>query len=63
MKTYLRSAAFAIGLLSWQASALAASPSDVQQLIAKDLIGVPGKEVLMLTVEYLPGGASLPHRH
>ena len=25
--------------------------------------GRPTREVLMLTVEYLPGGASLPHRH
>ena len=29
----------------------------------KEMIGVAGKEILMLTVEYLPGGASLPHRH
>jgi hypothetical protein len=27
------------------------------------LVGVSGKELLMLTVEHLPGGASLPHRH
>jgi hypothetical protein len=27
------------------------------------VVGVPAKELLMLTVEYLPGGASLPHRH
>jgi quercetin dioxygenase-like cupin family protein len=32
-------------------------------LLAKDLAGVPGKEVVMLTVGYLPGGASMPHRH
>jgi quercetin dioxygenase-like cupin family protein len=35
----------------------------VEQLMAKDLVGVPGKEIVMLTVQYLPGGASLPHRH
>jgi quercetin dioxygenase-like cupin family protein len=35
----------------------------VTALMTRDLVGVPGKEVLMLTVEYLPGGASLPHRH
>lgn len=33
------------------------------RLMAQDLIGAPGKEVLMLTVTYLAGGASLPHRH
>jgi quercetin dioxygenase-like cupin family protein len=38
-------------------------PAVVQQLLDKELVGVPGKELLMLTVEYLPGGASLPHRH
>jgi quercetin dioxygenase-like cupin family protein len=35
----------------------------VEQLMAKDLVGLPGKEIVMLTVQYLPGGASLPHRH
>jgi quercetin dioxygenase-like cupin family protein len=33
------------------------------RLLRKDLSGVPNKEVVALTVEYLPGGASLPHRH
>lgn len=40
-----------------------ASQAMVQPLMDKELEGVPGKELLMLTVEYLPGGASLPHRH
>ena len=35
----------------------------VKQLMTKDLAGAAGKEVLMVTVEYLAGGASLPHRH
>jgi quercetin dioxygenase-like cupin family protein len=35
----------------------------VKPLVTHDLAGIPGKEVVMLTVEYLPGGASLPHRH
>jgi quercetin dioxygenase-like cupin family protein len=62
-------AACAAGLVLWPAFAFAADtqstppPAVVQQLIDKDLVGVPGKELLMLTVEYLPGGASLPHRH
>jgi quercetin dioxygenase-like cupin family protein len=29
----------------------------------KDLAGLAGKEVLMSTVTYPPGGASPPHRH
>jgi quercetin dioxygenase-like cupin family protein len=66
---YFWSAALAIGLALWQVCAFAAdagpSPRSegVEQLIDKDLVGVPDKELLMLTVEYLPGGASLPHRH
>ena len=35
----------------------------VQPLLTEPLTGIPGKEVTVLTVEYLPGGASLPHRH
>jgi quercetin dioxygenase-like cupin family protein len=35
----------------------------VTPLATRDLAGVAGKEVVMLTVEYLPGGASMPHRH
>lgn len=34
-----------------------------QGLLVKDLEGVPGKEVQMITVEYPPGGSSPPHRH
>jgi quercetin dioxygenase-like cupin family protein len=32
-------------------------------LLARDLNNVSGKELRMLTVEYVPGGASLAHRH
>ena len=51
------------------ATALADSPANrtpaelVQELMQKELTGVPGKELRMLTVEYPPGGASPPHRH
>jgi quercetin dioxygenase-like cupin family protein len=60
---------FIAALASWQASAVGAEPASapqaaiVKSLFDNDQIGVPGKELLMLTVEYLPGGASLPHRH
>jgi len=67
-KNMLKTALLA-GLVLAQAPSLAAdaqppaSQAMVQPLMDKDLEGVPGKELLMLTVEYLPGGASLPHRH
>jgi quercetin dioxygenase-like cupin family protein len=55
------------GLSHWQACAIAAdaapAPAVVKQLFDKQLEGVANKELLMLTVEYIPGGASLPHRH
>ena len=38
-------------------------PARVAPLMAKDLAGVDGKEMIMSTVEYPPGGQSLPHRH
>jgi quercetin dioxygenase-like cupin family protein len=41
----------------------AASDAVVAQLMARDLIGTPGKEVTMATVEYAPGGKSPPHSH
>ena len=40
----------------------AAKPT-VVPLIARDLPEFPGKEATLATVEYLPGGASRPHRH
>jgi quercetin dioxygenase-like cupin family protein len=65
----LLSLAFVAGLMMCQAQAVAAGkdpapgPAVIQQLMDKELAGVPGRELLMLTVEYLPAGASLPHRH
>lgn len=56
-------AALASLALSAFAGAAAASDAVVAQLITRDLIGTPGKEVTMETVEYAPGGKSPPHRH
>jgi quercetin dioxygenase-like cupin family protein len=43
-------------------TAMAQQP-DVVSLMSKDLTDFPGKEVLMITVEYPPGGADPVHRH
>jgi quercetin dioxygenase-like cupin family protein len=40
-----------------------APDATVKDLMTKALTGAGAKEVRMLTVEYLPGGASLAHRH
>jgi quercetin dioxygenase-like cupin family protein len=42
---------------------IAQPPTKVAPLMTKDLPDFPGKEVLMLTVEYPPGGADPVHRH
>lgn len=56
--------AAALGLLPMFALAgPPAAPEAVTPLMTRDLIGARGKEVLMITVAYVPGGASLPHRH
>jgi quercetin dioxygenase-like cupin family protein len=75
--TAIKKMALWLGVLLWTATTLrpataaaaTAAPSNasqdaiVKQLMTRDLAGVAGKEVLMVTVEYLAGGASLPHRH
>jgi quercetin dioxygenase-like cupin family protein len=43
--------------------AVPAPPAAVSTLLQRELTDLPGKEALVLTVEYPPGGASLPHRH
>ena len=40
-----------------------AQEAKVTQLMSKDLSNIPGKEGLMLTVEYPPGGSDPIHRH
>jgi len=56
----------AIGLLAVSARAgdgPGASKPTVIPLLARDVPEVAGKEITVATVEYLPGGASAPHRH
>jgi quercetin dioxygenase-like cupin family protein len=54
-------ATFAVGLLA--RPAVAAPQPVVTPILTKELVNIPGKEVLMLTVEYPPGGADPVHRH
>lgn len=42
---------------------LAAQEAKVTQLFSKDLTNLPGKEGLMITVEYPPGTSDPIHRH
>jgi quercetin dioxygenase-like cupin family protein len=44
-------------------SVLMAQQPEVTSLMSKDLTDFPGKEGLMITVEYPPGGSDPIHRH
>ena len=44
-------------------SALLAQEAKVTELMSKDLTNLPGKEGLMITVEYPPGSVDPIHRH
>ena len=50
-------------LLFLMTNAATAQQPDVVSLMSKDLPDFPGKEVLMITAEYPPGGADPVHRH
>ena len=50
-------------LLFLMTGTVMAQQPTVTQLMSKDLTDLPGKEVLMITVEYPPGGADPIHRH
>src|SRR3989441_7440614 len=44
-------------------STLVAQEAKVTELLSKDLTNLPGKEGLMVTVEYPPGSTDPVHRH
>ena len=49
--------------LSLASGTLLAQDGAVRSLVSKDLAGVPGRELTMITVEYAPGGSSPVHAH
>ena len=52
-----------VGMVWLSTGAAAADDAKVTPLTAKELSGFPGKEGVMLTVEYAPGASSARHRH
>jgi quercetin dioxygenase-like cupin family protein len=54
---------FALVLVCLMTGTAMAQEATVTPLISKDLVGSPGKEVVMATAEYAPGGSSPIHRH
>lgn len=52
-----------LGLLCLIGRPVEAQEPEIKPLMTKDLAGAPGKEALMLTVEYAPGVSETVHRH
>jgi quercetin dioxygenase-like cupin family protein len=50
-------------LASLAPNGLLAQDAIVKEVVSKDLSNLPGKEGLMLTVEYPPGSSDAIHRH
>jgi quercetin dioxygenase-like cupin family protein len=56
-------AALLASLVSLISVPLSAQHPTVTPVMTKELTDTPGKEVLMITVEFAPGGADPVHRH
>ena|SRR5438132_259638 len=52
-----------LALACLMSGTLVAQEAKVTQLLSKDLTNLPGKEGLMVTVEYPPGSSDPIHRH
>jgi quercetin dioxygenase-like cupin family protein len=59
----MRNGFVALALLCLMTGTAGAEEAKVTPLMTKDLPEMPGKEVLMITVEHAPGGSSVIHRH
>ncbi len=59
----MTTALVALVLLCLMTGTAMAQQPKVTPLMSKDLTGNPGREALMITVEYAPGGSDPIHRH
>jgi len=59
----MRFAKLILALAYLMSCALVAQEAKVTPLLSKDLTNLPGKEGLMITVEYPPGSSDPIHRH
>lgn len=50
-------------LLMVAGSTLAAQVASIHSLMSRDLVGGPGREVRLITVQYAPGGVDPVHTH
>ena len=63
MRYRIAALAASIGILSLLAAPAVAEAPKVTPLMSQDLVGLTGKEGMVLTVEYAPGALSSKHRH
>ncbi len=59
----MKKATVSLFLLSLMASPVMAQEPHVATVMSKALADIPGKEVVMITVEFPPGAADPVHRH
>src|SRR5262245_6219615 len=59
----LRKKILMVVVLFLMAGTLMAQEAKVTSLMSKDLKDFPGKELLMIAVEHVPGGSNPAHRH
>lgn len=59
----MKNTAMLVLSLSLAGVTLVAQDGTVKALLSKDLAGVPGKELAMITVDYPPGAADPVHTH
>ena len=59
----MTTAAISLLLLFLTASMALAQEPQVVSVMSKEMPDIPGKEMLMITVEYPPGGSDPVHRH
>ena len=62
-KSAMKRTTISLLLLFLMTSTVTAQEPDVVPVMSKDLTDIPGKEVLMITVEFPPGGFDPVHRH
>jgi len=62
-KSTMKGMMISLFLLFLVTSTVAAQQLNIATLMSKDLKDNPGKEVVMITVEYPPGASSPVHRH
>ncbi len=59
----MKSTAALVLTLSLAGAAVVAQDITVKSVLSKELAGLPGKEISMITVDYPPGGSDPVHTH